>query len=181
MIDIFVHPSAVVGDGGCVVAGTRVCRFCDAITSARFGRDCALGHNRFVADNDSNGNNMAVQNNVSLHKSVILEDDIFCSPRKVFTNVRTPCSMFPNRISDDYTRSLVERETSIRANASNVCSLPMGDTAFVISGAMVTRNVELGGVITGVPACGLARLAISATYSPSSSTTTQSTAGATGT
>lgn len=150
--EYFVHESSYVDPGAQVGAGTRIWHFCHVMDGAVIGENCSLGQNVFVARGVTLGHNVKVQNNVSLYEGVILEDDVFCGPSSVFTNVKTPRSAFPRNTSDDYVQTLVKRGASIGANATIVCGVTIGEWAFVAAGAVVTKDVPPYALVAGVPA-----------------------------
>jgi UDP-2-acetamido-3-amino-2,3-dideoxy-glucuronate N-acetyltransferase len=152
MSDAYVHPTAVVDEGASIGRGTKVWHFCHVMPGAVIGEGCSLGQNVFVASNVTIGNNVKIQNNVSVYEGVTLEDDVFCGPSMVFTNVRTPRSAYPRNTRDDYADTLVKRGASIGANATIVCGVTIAEQAFVAAGAVVTRDVEPFAVVAGVPA-----------------------------
>jgi UDP-2-acetamido-3-amino-2,3-dideoxy-glucuronate N-acetyltransferase len=114
------------------------------------GEDCSLGQNVVVMPGVRVGRNAKIQNNVSLYEGVELEDDVFCGPSMVFTNVLNPRSHVSRK--HEYRRTLVRRGASIGANATVVCGHTLGEYAFVGAGAVVTRDVKPYAVVTGVPA-----------------------------
>ncbi len=150
--DYFVHPTAVVDDGASVGAGTRIWHFCHVMGSAVVGERCVLGQNVFVGANVTMGDNVHVQNNVSVYEGVTLEDDVFCGPSTVFTNVRDPRSAFPRASSAEYEKTLVRRGATLGANCTIVCGVTVGEHAFVAAGAVVTKDVPPHAVAGGVPA-----------------------------
>ena len=147
----YVHPSAVVDDGAKIGPGTRIWHFCHVSATSEIGAGCSLGQNVFVADRVRIGNNVKVQNNVSLYEGVILEDDVFCGPSMVFTNIRNPRSAFPKKGSG-YAQTLVKRGATIGANATIVCGTTIGEHGFIAAGAVVTRDVQPFEMVAGVPA-----------------------------
>lgn len=149
--DYFVHESACVDAGAKIGKGTKVWHFCHIMPGAIIGENCNLGQNVFVARNVKIGNNVKIQNNVSVYEGVILEDDVFCGPSMVFTNVKTPRAAYPRNTSD-YARTLVKRGASIGANATIVCGVTIGEWAFVAAGAVVTKDVPSYAMVAGVPA-----------------------------
>ena len=151
-LDYFVHESSYVDPGAKVGKGTRIWHFCHVMDGAEIGERCSFGQNVFVARNVKVGNNVKVQNNVSLYEGVILEDDVFCGPSAVFTNVKTPRSAFPRNTSADYKETLVKRGASIGANATIVCGVTLGEWSFVAAGAVVTKDVPPFALVAGVPA-----------------------------
>jgi UDP-2-acetamido-3-amino-2,3-dideoxy-glucuronate N-acetyltransferase len=148
---IFVHPSAYVDEGAVVGDGTNVWHFCHVMAGAILGRDCSLGQNVFVAGGVRIGNRVKIQNNVSIYEGVTLEDDVFCAPSMVFTNVRNPRSAFPTP-SGRYHATLVRRGATIGANATVLCGVTIGEWAFVAAGAVVLNDVPSHALMAGVPA-----------------------------
>jgi UDP-2-acetamido-3-amino-2,3-dideoxy-glucuronate N-acetyltransferase len=120
------------------------------MTGAVIGRGCSLGQNVFVARNVRVGDNVKIQNNVSLYEGVELEDDVFCGPSMVFTNVVNPRSHVSRK--HEYRRTLVGRGATIGANATVVCGHDVGTYAFIGAGAVVTGRVPPYALMLGVPA-----------------------------
>ena len=149
MTEPFVHESAYVDEGATVGAGTRIWHFCHVMPGAVIGERCSLGQNVVVMNGTRLGNNVKVQNNVSIYEGVEIEDDVFCGPSMVFTNVINPRSHIPRR--HEYQRTLVRRGASIGANATIVCGVTLGEYAFVGAGSVVTRDVPAFGLVVGVP------------------------------
>ncbi|MFP5503397.1 MAG: acyltransferase [Candidatus Sericytochromatia bacterium] len=147
-----VHASAYVDEGARVGAGTKIWHFCHISPQAVIGENCSLGQNVFVANHVTIGDNVKIQNNVSIYEGVILEDDVFCGPSMVFTNVKTPRSAFPRNTPADYHETRVKRGASIGANATIVCGVTIGEWAFVAAGAVVTKDVPPHALVAGVPA-----------------------------
>ena len=150
MSDPFIHESAYVDDGARIGAGTKVWHFCHVLGGAVIGERCVLGQNVVVMNGTRIGNNVKIQNNVSVYEGVELEDDVFCGPSMVFTNVSTPRSHVSRR--DAFQRTLVRRGASIGANATIVCGVTLGEYAFVGAGAVVSRDVPDYALMVGVPA-----------------------------
>lgn len=146
----YIHESAYVDEGAQVGKGTKVWHFCHVMPGAVIGERCSLGQNVVVMPGTKLGNNVKVQNNVSIYEGVELEDDVFCGPSMVFTNVLNPRSHVSRK--HEYRRTLVRRGASIGANATIVCGVTLGEYAFVGAGAVVTRDVPDYAVVTGVPA-----------------------------
>jgi UDP-2-acetamido-3-amino-2,3-dideoxy-glucuronate N-acetyltransferase len=146
----FVHESAYVDDGAQIGAGTKVWHFCHVLGGAIIGERSSLGQNVVVMSGTRIGNNVKIQNNVSIYEGVELEDDVFCGPSMVFTNVMNPRSHVSRK--NEYRRTLVKRGASIGANATIVCGSTLGEYAFVGAGAVIAKDVPAFALMVGVPA-----------------------------
>lgn len=146
----FIHQSSFVDDGAVVGDGTKIWHFCHVMPGAVIGDRCSLGQNVVVMPGTRIGNNVKIQNNVSIYEGVELEDDVFCGPSMVFTNVINPRSAVSRK--SEYKRTLVRRGATIGANATVVCGVTLGEYAFVGAGAVVTKDVKPFALVTGVPA-----------------------------
>ncbi len=149
-MSVFVHESAYVDEGARIGSGTKVWHFSHVMSGAEIGERCVLGQNVFVAGGVRIGNNVKIQNNVSVYEGVELEDDVFCGPSIVFTNVKNPRSAFPRR--GQYTKTQVRRGATIGANATVVTGVTLGAWCFVAAGAVVTKDVPAYAMVAGVPA-----------------------------
>ena len=145
-----IHPSAIVDQGARLGEGTRVWHFAHVCGGARIGAACSLGQNVFVGNDVHIGDRVKIQNNVSVYDAVTLEDDVFCGPSMVFTNVYNPRAAVVRK--DEYRRTLVRRGATIGANATIVCGVTVGEYAFVAAGAVVNRDVPAFALVAGVPA-----------------------------
>jgi len=145
-----VHASAIVDDGAVLGPGTRVWHFSHVCGGARIGAGCSLGQNVFVGNDVLIGDRVKIQNNVSVYDAVTLEDEVFCGPSMVFTNVYNPRSVIVRK--DQYRRTLVRHGASIGANATIVCGVTVGAYAFIGAGAVVKHDVPDFALMAGVPA-----------------------------
>ena len=150
MTDCTVHPSSIVDEGAQIGAGTRVWHWVHICAGARIGERCSFGQNVFVGNDVVIGNNVKVQNNVSVYDAVTLEDDVFCGPSMVFTNVYNPRSAVTRK--DEYRRTLVKQGATIGANATIVCGNPLGQYCLIGAGAVVTKPVKPHALMVGNPA-----------------------------
>ena len=150
MTDYFVHESSYVDAGATIGAGSKIWHFCHVMPGAVIGERCNLGQNVVVMPGVRLGNNVKVQNNVSLYEGVTLEDDVFCGPSCVFTNVVNPRAHVTRK--HEYRTTLVRKGSSIGANATIVCGVTLGEYAFIGAGAVVTSDVPAFGLMVGVPA-----------------------------
>jgi len=145
-----IHPSAIVDAGAVLGKDTRVWHFSHVCAGARIGTACSLGQNVFVGNDVLIGDRVKIQNNVSVYDAVTLEDEVFCGPSMVFTNVYNPRAGFVRK--DQYRRTLVRRGASIGANATIVCGVTVGAYAFIGAGAVVKHDVPDFALMAGVPA-----------------------------
>lgn len=150
MADYFVHESSYVDDGAQIGAGSKIWHFCHVMSGAVIGERCNLGQNVVVMPGTRIGNNVKIQNNVSIYEGVELEDDVFCGPSCVFTNVTNPRSHVSRK--HEYRTTRVGRGATIGANATIVCGVTLGAYAFVGAGAVITSDAPAYGLMVGVPA-----------------------------
>ncbi|MFI5179483.1 MAG: DapH/DapD/GlmU-related protein [Vicinamibacterales bacterium] len=144
------HESAYIDEGAVIGDGTTIWHFTHVMKGATIGEHCNIGQNVVVSPDVIVGDRVKIQNNVSVYTGVILEDDVFCGPSLVFTNVINPRSHVPRK--DEYRRTLVKRGASLGANATIVCGVTIGRFAFVGAGAVVTRAVPDHALVVGNPA-----------------------------
>ena len=145
-----VHPTAEVAADAVIGPGTSIWNQAQVRERARIGSGCVIGKNAYVDTDVVIGDNVKVQNNVSIYEGVTLEDDVFCGPSCVFTNVINPRSHVPRK--DAYRATLVRRGSSIGANATIVCGVTLGEYCLVGAGAVVTSDVPDHALMVGVPA-----------------------------
>jgi len=146
----FVHPTAVIDEPCEIGDGTKIWHFSHVMAESKLGRGCNLGQNVVVSPGVRIGNNVKIQNNVSIYTGVELEDDVFCGPSMVFTNVINPRSHIVRR--HEYQKTLVRRGASLGANSTIVCGTTIGRYAFIAAGAVVTRDIPDYALVMGVPA-----------------------------
>ena len=144
-----IHPSAIVDPGAQLGDGCRVWHFVHISAGARIGAGCSFGQNVFIGNTVSIGRNVKIQNNVSVYDAVTLEDDVFCGPSMVFTNVRNPRSAVVRK--QEYRPTLVRRGATLGANCTVLCGVTVGCHAFVGAGAVVHRDVPDFALVVGVP------------------------------
>jgi UDP-2-acetamido-3-amino-2,3-dideoxy-glucuronate N-acetyltransferase len=145
-----IHPSAIVDAGAVLGDGCRVWHFVHISAGARIGRGCSFGQNVYVGNDVVIGDNVKIQNNVSVYDAVTLEDDVFCGPSMVFTNVYNPRAAVARK--DEYRRTRVCQGATLGANCTIVCGITVGRHAFIGAGAVVNRDVPDFALMLGVPA-----------------------------
>lgn len=150
MSDYFVHESAYVDDGCTIGRGSKIWHFAHIITGTVMGEGCVVGQNAMVGPDVRVGRGCKIQNNVSLYKGVILEDDVFCGPSCVFTNVLNPRAHVQRK--DEFRDTVVKRGATIGANATIVCGHTLGAYCMIGAGAVVTHDVPDHALMVGVPA-----------------------------
>ena len=147
--EYFIHPSTCVDEPVTIGAGTHIWHFCHLMPDAQIGQNCNLGQNVYVDRGVVIGDGCKIQNNVSIYKGVTLEDEVFCGPSMVFTNVVNPRAFVDRRHEFQETR--VCKGASLGANSTIVCGVEIGAYALIGAGAVVTRDVPAYALITGVP------------------------------
>ena len=150
MNEYFVHESSYIDDDVEIGEGTKIWHFSHVQKGARIGKNCSLGQNVNIGNNVQIGNGVRIQNNVSVYEGVEIEDNVFCGPSCVFTNVTTPRAHFP--VHGIYTKTLIKEGASLGANCTIVCGSTVGKNALIGSGAVVTKDVKDYALMVGVPA-----------------------------
>ena len=145
-----IHPSAFVDEGARIGSGCQIWHFCHVMPGAVLGERCILGQNVVIAPGVQVGSNVKIQNNVSIYEGVTLEDDVFCGPSCVFTNVINPRSQIVRR--GQYQSTLVRRGSTLGANCTIVCGSTLGQYSFIAAGAVVRGDVPDYALMAGVPA-----------------------------
>lgn len=145
-----IHPSAFVDEGAAVGVGTRIWHFAHVCAGARIGSHCSLGQGVFVGHQVEIGHRVKIQNHVSVYDGVTLEDEVFCGPSVVFTNVINPRAAVERK--SEYRPTRVRRGATLGANCTVVCGATIGAYAFVAAGAVVRHDVPDFALVVGVPA-----------------------------
>ena len=145
----FAHESAYVDDGCTIGSGTKIWHFSHVMSGATIGRRCNIGQNVVISPDVVVGDNVKIQNNVSVYTGVVLEDDVFCGPSMVFTNVINPRSHVSRK--DEYRQTIVRRGATLGANSTVVCGHTVGRYAFVGAGSVVTKDVPDYALVVGNP------------------------------
>lgn len=148
--DPFIHESCYVDQPCEIGAGTKIWHFTHIMRDCKIGRRCNIGQNVVISPEVVIGDNVKIQNNVSVYTGVILEDDVFCGPSMVFTNVTNPRSHVVRK--NEYKRTLVQKGASFGANSTVVCGVTIGRYAFIGAGSVVTRDVPDYALVYGNPA-----------------------------
>lgn len=146
----FVHPSSYIDEGVEIGEGTKIWHFSHILKGSKIGKNCIIGQNVVIGPDVTVGNKCKIQNNVSLYKGVILEDEVFCGPSCVFTNVYNPRAFIERK--HEFRETIVKRGATIGANATVVCGVTIGSYALVAAGAVVKKDVPDHAIVAGVPA-----------------------------
>jgi UDP-2-acetamido-3-amino-2,3-dideoxy-glucuronate N-acetyltransferase len=145
----FVHESSYIDEPCEIGEGTKIWHFSHVMSGSRIGGRCNIGQNVVISPQVTIGDNVKIQNNVSVYTGVVLEDDVFCGPSMVFTNVTNPRSHVSRK--DEYRPTLVKQGASIGANATVVCGNTIGRYAFIGAGAVVTNDIPDYAMVVGNP------------------------------
>ena len=148
-MSVTVHSSAEIDKGAQIGDETRIWHFTHVCGGAKIGKFCSLGQNVFIGNDVVIGNNVKIQNNVSVYDAVTIEDDVFCGPSMVFTNVYNPRSAVARK--DEYRKTLIKRGATLGANSTIICGNIVGEYAFVGAGALINKDVPNFALMVGVP------------------------------
>lgn len=150
MPSTYVHESSYVDEGATIGEGTKIWHFSHILPATTIGRDCSIGQNVMIGPDVVVGDRCKIQNNVSLYKGVELEDEVFCGPSCVFTNVLNPRAGVERK--DEFRKTVVKRGATIGANATIVCGNELGAYCLIAAGAVVTKPVPPHALMAGIPA-----------------------------
>ena len=150
MPDNTIHPTAIIDAGAQIGTGSRIWHWVHICGQARIGEHCSLGQNVFIGNQVRIGNHCKIQNNVSIYDQVTLEDNVFCGPSMVFTNVYNPRAQIERK--NEYRHTLVKHGATLGANCTIVCGITLGEYTFIGAGAVINKNVKPYALMVGVPA-----------------------------
>lgn len=145
-----IHKSSYIDEKVSIGKNTKIWHFSHVLTNTNIGEDCSLGQNVVVGPNVNVGNKVKIQNNVSVYEGITIEDEVFCGPSSVFTNVINPRSNIERK--DEFKKTIIKKGASIGANATIVCGHNLGEYCFIAAGATVTKEVPSYALMAGVPA-----------------------------
>ena len=148
-MEYFIHESSYIDDGVSIGSGTQIWHFCHIISGSRIGEKCKIGQNVVIGPDVFIGNGCKIQNNVSIYKGVTLEDNVFCGPSMVFTNVFNPRAHIQRM--DETRPTLVKKGATLGANCTIVCGHTIGFYAFVAAGTVVSKDIPDYALVAGNP------------------------------
>jgi len=148
--DYFLHESSYVDEGAEVGEKTKIWHFCHVLKGSKIGRNCIIGQNCMIGPDVTVGDRCKFQNNISVYTGVVIEDDVFCGPSCVFTNVYNPRAFIERK--HEFRKTLIKKGATIGANATIVCGATVGRYALVAAGAVVKSDVPDYAIVAGVPA-----------------------------
>ena len=150
MKNFFNHPTAIIDKNCAVGKNTKIWHWSHISESSVIGENCIIGQNVFIGEGVKIGNNVKIQNNVSVFSGVEIENNVFCGPSVVFTNVKNPRSFLPR--NKEYESTLVKANASIGANSTIICGVNIGIYSFIGAGSVVTSDVKNYSLVVGNPA-----------------------------
>jgi len=143
----YAHPSSEIEAE--IGEGTKIWHFSHVLKGSKIGKNCIIGQNVMIGPDAVIGDRCKIQNNVSVYKGVILEDDVFCGPSMVFTNVLNPRAFVERK--NEFVNTLVKKGATIGANATIVGDVTIGEYALIGAGAVVTKDIPDYALILGLP------------------------------
>ena len=147
-MNYYRHKLAVVDPGATIGENTKIWHLSHLMGNAKVGKNCVIGQNCFVAGKV--GDNCKLQNNVNVYQGVELGNGVFCGPSMTFTNDLHPRANYPK--NGNYVRTCVSDGATIGANATIICGIKIGKSAFIGAGSVVTKDVSDYALVYGNPA-----------------------------
>ena len=144
-----IHESAYIDDNVTIGSNTSIWHFVHVLSDTTIGDNCVLGQNVMAGPDVQIGDGCKIQNNVALYRGVVLEEDVFCGPSCVFTNVLTPRAHVERKT--EFSKTLVKKGATIGANATIVCGNTLGEYCMIAAGSVVTKDVKDYALVAGVP------------------------------
>jgi UDP-2-acetamido-3-amino-2,3-dideoxy-glucuronate N-acetyltransferase len=145
-----IHPTSCIDPNVTIGKDTKIWHFSHILKNSKIGVNCIIGQNVMIGPDATIGNRCKIQNNVSIYTGVTLEDDVFCGPSCVFTNVYNPRAFIERK--DEFRPTLIKKGATIGANATIICGIAIGKYALIGAGAVVKKDVPDYAVVAGVPA-----------------------------
>jgi len=145
----FAHGSAVVDDKVEIGENTKIWHFSHILSGSKIGARCNIGQNVVIGPKVNIGKGCKLQNNVTVFEGVTLEDEVFCGPSMVFTNVYNPRAAIPRK--DQFRTTLVKKGVTLGANCTIVCGVTIGKHAFIGAGAVINKDVPDFALMVGNP------------------------------
>jgi len=150
MKNFFAHHTAQIDENVSIGLGTNIWNWTHVSSGASIGKNCIIGQNVFIGKNVSIGNNVKIQNNVSIYEAVTIEDDVFCGPSCVFTNVINPRSFIERKT--EFKPTIVKKGATVGANSTVICGVSIGEYSLIGAAALVSKDVKNFSLVVGVPA-----------------------------
>ncbi len=146
----FKHKTSII-DNNCIIGkNSKIWHWTHVSKNSKIGSNCTIGQNVFIGENVKIGNNVKIQNNVSIYQGVTIEDDVFCGPSVVFTNVKYPLAI--KKIDKkNYEKTLIKKGATLGANSTILCGVTVGENSMIGAGTVVTKNVKKGKIVVGNP------------------------------
>lgn len=144
------HPTSIIDKGAEIGDNTKIWHWTHICSGAKIGNSVTIGQNVFIANKVIIGDRCKIQNNVSIFDNITLEDEVFCAPSVVFTNVYNPRSYIVRK--EEYKNTTIKKGATLGANCTIICGITVGDFSFIGAGALVNKNVKPFSLMLGVPA-----------------------------
>ena len=153
----WISPNAIVEAGVELGPNTYVWEFTKIRSGARIGANVTIGMGVYIGPGVIIGDDCKIQNGAQIFEPSVIGNGVFIGPGAILTNDNHPAAVNSDgskKREGDWEKSSVVIESLVSIGAGAICVAPvtLSKGSRVGAGAVVTRDVDAGVLVVGVPA-----------------------------